>query len=86
MWIYAPYGGSFGEITIDGKRADDGQKEFVDLEGRPVTSVVVWLNSTKESVVNWTMESGPGQTGDGEFQMTPSVVPGANTWGFGSAC
>ena len=85
MWIYAPYGGSFGAITVDGKRVDE-EKEFVDLDGRMVTSVVVWLNSTEERVVNWTMESGPGQTGDGVLQMTPSVVPGANTWGFSSAC
>ena len=85
MWIYAPYGGSFGAITVDGKRVDE-EKEFVDLDGRMVTSVVVWLNSTEERVVNWTMETGPGQTGDGVLQMTPSVVPGTNTWGFDSGC
>jgi hypothetical protein len=85
MRIYAPYGGSFDEITLNGKRIDR-DVEVVDLDGRPVATVVVLLSSTKESVVNWTMESGPGQTGDGELEMTPSVVPGTNHWGFASSC
>ncbi len=85
MRIYAPYGGSFGEITLDGKRIDR-EVDVVELDGRPVATIAVLLSSTEESVVNWTMETGPGQTGDGELEMTPSVVPGTNHWSFASGC
>jgi hypothetical protein len=32
------------------------------------------------------METGEGQTGDGQLGMTPSVVPGNNDAAFDSAC
>jgi hypothetical protein len=83
--LYAPYGGSFGEATLNGRRIDRDMRVF-EVDGRPVTSVLVWLSSRKQYVINWAMETGPGQTGAGELEMTPSVVAGANRWTFPSAC
>ncbi|QZY28776.1 DUF4012 domain-containing protein [Nocardioides coralli] len=85
MRIYAPHGGSIGEIRLNGERVDKFTK-IVELDGRPVATVVAALSSTDDVVVRWDMETGPGQTADGVLEMTPSVVPGRNRWGFSSAC
>ena len=47
---------------------------------------MVLLSSEKPSVLTWTMETGPGQTGDVELGMTPSVVPGDNDTVVDNAC
>lgn len=81
--IYGPYGGTVESIRMDGRALDP---EIVDLDGRPVATLIVQLSTTKDVVINWAMETGDGQTGDGRLRMTPSVVPGNNDASFGSAC
>lgn len=81
--IYGPYGGTVESIRMDGRALDP---RIVDLDGRPVATLIVQLSTTKDVVINWAMETGDGQTGDGRLGMTPSVVPGNNDASFRSAC
>lgn len=81
--IYGPYGGTVEDIRMDGRALDP---TIVDLDGRPVATLIVQLSTTRDVVINWAMETGEGQTGDGQLGMTPSVVPGNNDAAFGSAC
>lgn len=81
--LYAPFGGSLDRIVLDGKEV---KARRVDLDGRQAAMVVVLLSSVDDIVLTWQMTSGPGQTGDGELGLTPSVVPGSNDSSFESAC
>lgn len=81
--IYGPYGGTVEDIRMDGRALDPA---IVDLDGRPVATLIVQLSTTRDVVINWAMETGEGQTGDGQLGMTPSVVPGNNDADFGSVC
>jgi hypothetical protein len=81
--IYGPSGGSMEDFRLAGKAI---RAEPVQLDGRPVSTVVVLLSTTKDVVVNWSMTSGPGQTSDVELGMTPSVIPGDKDRTVASAC
>jgi len=81
--IYGPYGGTIEDIRMDGRALDP---TIVDLDGRPVATLIAQLSTTEDVVINWAMETGSGQTADGQLGMTPSVVPGDNDAAFDSAC
>lgn len=81
--VYGPYGGTIEDIRMDGKALDP---EPVDDRGRPVVTLVVQLSDTDDVDINWSMTTGPGQTGDGWLGMTPSVTPGGKSGSFSSAC
>lgn len=81
--LYGPFGGTVGDIRMDGKRLTP---EVVDLEGRPVVTLIVQLSTTDDVVINWSMTTAAGQTGDVEVGMTPSVVPGNNDAVVPTAC
>ena len=81
--IYAPYGGSIEDIRMDGEAI---QAEPDDLDGRPAVTLVVELSSVDDVVINWSMDTGEGQTEDIKVGMTPSVVPGNNDATASSAC
>nr|WP_246298617.1 DUF4012 domain-containing protein [Nocardioides panaciterrulae] len=83
--IYAPHGGTFDSLSINGKSLTDSLN-VTHLNGRPVTQVPIMLSSTKDVVINWTMTTGPGETGDIHLGMTPSIVPGDNNAVIHSAC
>ena len=51
-----------------------------------MATLVVELSSTDDVVINWSMDTAEGQTGDVELGMTPSVVPGNNDHVSVSAC
>jgi hypothetical protein len=81
--LYAPYGGTLEQLRLDGRRLP---LPPTDLDGRLVAEVAVDLNNQKPAMVTWQMETGPGQTGDVELGMTPSVVPGDNNAVVDNAC
>lgn len=83
MRVHGPSGGSLDDFRLNGKAID---LEPVELDGRPVATVVVLLSTTEDIVVNWSMTSGPDQTGDVQLGLTPSVVPGDKDRTVGSAC
>ncbi len=81
--IYGPTSGDISDVKVDGVAVD---VEPVELDGRPVMTVVALLSGPDDVLISWSMDSGPGQTGDGTFEMTPSVVPGDKSSTFRTAC
>lgn len=82
--IYGPYGGTIDNIRLDGKEFVAEKDEFID--GRPILTVIVLLATRDDVVLNWSMSTGEGQTGDGEVGLTPSIVAGNNDASFRNAC
>jgi hypothetical protein len=82
--IYGPSGGAIGQVHLNGKVVGDA--EVVQLDGRPVTTLVVELSNRDDVVINWTMKSADGQTGDPRLGLTPSIVPGSNDATVTTAC
>ncbi|QCW50998.2 DUF4012 domain-containing protein [Nocardioides dongxiaopingii] len=83
--IYGPAGGTIGDITLNGRKVDPFEQD-VRVKNRQVVTIVTELSTLDDAVLNWTMESGPGQVGDGELGVTPSVVPGTSSGSYGSSC
>lgn len=81
--IYGPSGGDIDDIKVDGSAVDVAP---VELDGRPVVTLVALLNGSDDVLVTWRMTTGAGQDGDGEVGVTPSVVPGGRGSTFASAC
>jgi hypothetical protein len=81
--IYGPTSGDISDVKVDGAAVDVAP---VQLDNRPVVTVVALLSGPDDVVVSWSMESGPGQEGDGTLGVTPSVVPGAKSVSFQGAC
>lgn len=81
--IHGPHAGAIGEIRMDGRKV---QHEEVELDGRPVATVLAFLSSKRELLVEWDMESGAGQTGDGTLGVTPSIEPGSKDAVVSSVC
>jgi hypothetical protein len=81
--LYGPYGGAVKDVRVN---LQQEQVESVDLDGRPVVTVTVALDPQEQVDVSWTMSSGPGQTGDIDVGMTPSIVPGPSGYVVGTAC
>ena len=82
--LYGPHGGSLTDLRLDGDSID--QKEVTEIAGRPVVTLGLLLENRNELVLTWSMETDPRQTSDGALRMTPSVVPGNNTYSIESAC
>ena len=81
--LYGPTAGGVSNIKVDGKKVD---VEPVTLDNRPVVTLVALLSGTDDVLVTWSMTAGPGQTGDGKVDVTPSVVPGSKSSKFASTC
>lgn len=81
--FHAPFGGSVGEVRLGGRKL---RSTPVEIDGREVATFVALLSSQEPSTFTWQMETGPGQTGDVELGMTPSVVPGDNNTVVTHAC
>jgi hypothetical protein len=82
--LYGPFGGTLGKVSVEGRRL--GQLKVVQLDGRPVATVVAQVSDPRDIEISWTMTTGAGQTGPGELGLTPSVVPGSEDKVFSSAC
>jgi hypothetical protein len=82
--LYGPLGGTLGKVSVAGRPL--GHLEAVQLDGRPVATVVAQVSDRSDVEINWTMTTGVGQTGDGALGLTPSVVRGSNDRVFSSAC
>ncbi|WP_395690754.1 DUF4012 domain-containing protein [Nocardioides sp.] len=82
--IYGPYDGTIERVRLNGKTLPGAVSQ--PLNGRPVVSIDVLVTSRDELTLTWSGTSGPGQTGDGQLRMTPSVVPGSGRQTFASSC
>ncbi len=83
--LYGSYGGTIENVRLDGESLDDDLR-VVELDGRPVATVVVLLSSRADSTMTWTMRAGPDQSGDIRLGLTPGVQPGTRLSSFPSAC
>lgn len=81
--IYGPYGGTITNLQLEGKKVDF---EVSQLGGRPVVKLLPVVESADDVVITWEMDSGPGQSADGELWTTPSVVTGNTRTTIGSPC
>lgn len=81
--VYGPTGGDVSGVKVDGSAV---AVEPVQLNGRPVVTLAALLSGPDDVLVTWSMETGPGQLGDGRVGVTPSVTPGSKDSTFASAC
>jgi len=84
--LYGPVGGTLADVVVDGESVQLGDQDIVEVADRPVATLAIVLETRDPVVITWSMESGPGQTGDIELSMTPSVVPGEDDATFEAAC
>ncbi|WP_185996570.1 DUF4012 domain-containing protein [Nocardioides campestrisoli] len=81
--IYGPIDGEVTDVRFDGEPVE---VETVELDGRPVATLVAQLSPTQNVDVTWRMTTGEGQTGDGRVGVTPSIVSGDADSTFASDC
>jgi hypothetical protein len=83
FYLYSPVGGRIVEATLEG---EDAPMNRLTYEGREVGAVTLSLRPGEERVVDYVVQTGPGQTGDPLLRTTPA----ARTTGMGevggSAC
>ncbi|KAA1379838.1 DUF4012 domain-containing protein [Aeromicrobium fastidiosum] len=82
-WLYAPSGGRFTDIRLDGKPQ---VVTTASLDGRAETSVPFTLDPGQRRRLTATMVSGPGQEGDPVLSTTPGVQTIRNDVAVPSAC
>ena len=75
--VIGPYGGTISDVRIGGEQVAAPRRQAM-LEGRPVTTLAVLLDSTDDVDVTWTMTTGPGQTDPTVINVTPGVEPGSS--------
>jgi len=83
LTVYAPGGGSFGSVRVDGK------KVFFDRrvhEQHPVAVVPIFLRPGVTQVLEVEITSGPDQSGTPAVVTTPGIRPGLVTEVSASAC
>lgn len=83
MRIYGPVDGAVDDLAINAKPV---KPIWVDQDGRRVAMFFIELKPGQTVDVEWTMESGSGQTGDAHLAVTPSVEPGQQGGSVASAC
>jgi hypothetical protein len=83
FYLYSPIDGRIVEATLEGDDAPMGRLAYA---GREVGALTMSLRPGEERVVDYVVESGPGQTGDPLLRTTPAArTTGAGDVG-GSAC
>lgn len=82
--IYGPHNGTIDELKIDGKT--ETPLTVTELDGRPVVTLAIILETRDDVVLSWDMTAGKGQQGAGHLGVTPSVVSGVRDQTFPSAC
>lgn len=83
VWSFAPFGGRFTSITLDG---EPQTITTARLDGRAETSVPVSLPPGATRVLTATVLTGPGQDADGVVSTTPGVRTTTNDRPIASAC
>ncbi|HET6152121.1 MAG TPA: DUF4012 domain-containing protein [Marmoricola sp.] len=83
LTYYAPYGGRVTSMSIDGVEHSVNR---TTQQGLNVATVPITLAPGKKHVVTTTIESGPGERGDGNFKTTPGVVATPNNVRIKSTC
>ena len=81
--IYGPTGGDVTDIKVDGAAVDVPP---VQLNNRPVATLVALMSGPDDVLITWSMTTGKGQTDDGTVVVTPSVTPGDKDSSFRHAC
>jgi Protein of unknown function (DUF4012) len=82
--LYAPVGGEFERITLNGKTLKD--VEVVVHDNRPVGTTFVFLEPQQTVDLGWRMRSGAGQTGNVQVKVTPTIEPGNSSTVASSSC
>lgn len=82
-WLYAPHGGRFTSITLDGAPQTITTAR---LDGRPETTVEVRLERGQSRTLSTTMISSPDQEADGVFSTTPGIRTSGGDVSVPSAC
>lgn len=82
-WLYAPYGGRFTDIRLDG---EPQLITTATLDGRAETSVPFRLDPGQRGRLTATVVTGPGQTADPVLSTTPGIQTIQNDVRTPSAC
>ena len=82
-WLYAPFGGRFTDIRLDG---ESQLITTAELDGRAETSVPVTLAPGQRRTLTATVVTGPGQDADGVLSTTPGIRTIVNDLPIASAC
>ncbi|NRQ49125.1 DUF4012 domain-containing protein [Aeromicrobium stalagmiti] len=83
LYLYGPDSGEISTIKADNKEVMFTRYTH---EGRPVIILTLQLDPGQTTTVQATIKSGKGQKGDTAVNLTPSIVPGASTQTWKSAC
>jgi hypothetical protein len=81
--LYAPVGGTVTDVELNGEVL---RIRPVTENGRPVALLVLALPPSFTVDLSWRMTTGPGQIGDTEVSVTPSVVAKRSSSRAPSAC
>lgn len=84
MQIIGPVGGTINDIQFNG--AEIVTAPVVDLDGRPVITVLLELEPGFTADVEWKMSTGEGQTGEVNVATTPGIEPEVKDRTVASAC
>lgn len=82
-WLYAPFGGRFTDIRLDG---EPQLITTAKLGGRAETSVPFVLEPGQRGRITATIVTGPGQTADPVLSTTPGIQTMQNDIRIPSAC
>ena len=82
--LFSPVGGTVDDIALDGEPIDDVR--VIEQDDREVATTYVFLEPAQQVEVTWSMVSGPGQTGDIEVDVTPSIAAGSTSSVEPSSC
>lgn len=81
--IYAPYGGQVTGMQVDGV---DHSVTSNTHDGRQVAFLPVSLKPGQQMVVTADIQTANGQSGNGQFDFTPGMLPAPNGVKINSAC
>ena len=84
VYLMSPIGGQIREIEFDGRELDRPILE--EYKGRQVATLGMYLDPEQEQVVDFTMRTGPGQTGAVHLDVTPNAQPGTESETLRTAC
>jgi hypothetical protein len=83
LYLYGTNAGTIDSVTIDGEETTFTEGTH---EGRPVAIVTIQVDPGQSVTIQSKLTSGPGQQGATVVDATPSIVPGASTQTWKSAC
>lgn len=80
--LFAPAGGTIKRFAIN---AEAFKPDNIDQDGRAVATAYVTLSPGETVDVDWSVETGPGQTAGADLTVTPSIA-GSESARLKSAC